>query len=75
MVELDGVANAESLGGGIDDYVSAVLVEGLANAESVPCTEVPGLVWSGFVVDDNFASKWGERCGVVVDGTVVVFPR
>ena len=75
MVELDGVANADSLGGGIYDFVAAVAVKGRANAESVPCAEVPGLVWSGFVVDGDFASDRAERCGVVVDGNVVVFPH
>ena len=74
MVELDGVVDAGSLGGGIDYCVASVVVEGRSNAESVPCAEVPGLVWSGFVVDGDFLSNWDERCGVVVDGTVVVFP-
>ena len=60
MVELDGVANAYSLGGGIYDCVAALVVEGRANAESVPCREVPGLAWSGFVVDGNFASDWAQ---------------
>ena len=59
MVELDGVANADSLGGGIDNFVSALVVEGQANYESVPCAEVPGLLGSGFVVDGKFASDWG----------------
>ena len=75
MVELDGVNNADSLGGGIDDFVAEVVVEGQANDESVPCAEVPGLAGSGFVVDGDFASDGAERCGVVVDGTVVVFSR
>ena len=75
MVGLDIVANADSLGGGIYDFVSEVVVEGRSNYESVPCAEVPGLAWSGFVVDVNFASDGAERCGVVVDGIIVVFPR
>ena len=75
MVKLDGVANAGSLVGGIDDCVTAVVMEGQANAKSIPCAEVTGLAWSGFVVDGDFASDWSERCGVVVDGTVVVFPH
>ena len=75
MVELNGVAYADSLGGVINDCVAAVVVEGRANAESVPCAEVPGLAWSGFFVDGDFASYWAERCGVVVDGDVVVFPH
>ena len=69
------VPNADSLGGGIDDCVAVVVVEGQANAESVQCTEVPCLAWSVFVVDGNFSSDWDERCGVVVNGTVVIFPR
>ena len=75
MVEINGVANADNLGGGIDNFVSAVLVEGRANAESVPCTELPGLVWSGFVVDGDFTSDGAKQCGVVVDRTVVVLPQ
>ena len=74
MVEIDGVANADSLGGGIDNCVTAVVVEVRSNAESVPCAEFLGLVWSGFVVDGDFTSDWDERCGVVIDGTVVIFP-
>ena len=50
-------------------------MEGQANAESVTCAEVPGFLWSVFVLDGDFASDGAERCGVVVDGTVVVFPR
>ena len=75
MVELDGIANADSLGGGIYNFVAEVVVEGRANAESVTCAEVPGLAWSVFVVDGDFASDGAERCGVLVYGTVVVFPR
>ena len=75
MVELNGVANTDSLGGGIYNFVAAVVVEGRANAESVLSAEVPGLAWSRFVVDGDFASNWGERCGGVVDGNVIVFPR
>ena len=56
MVELDGVDNEDILGGGIDDCVAALVVKGQANTESVPCAEVPGLAWSRFVVDGNFAS-------------------
>ena len=75
MVELDGVANADIIGDGIYYFVAAVVVEGRANAESVTCAEVLGLAWYGFVVDGYFASDGAERCGVVVDGTVVVFPH
>ena len=75
MVELNCVANADSLGDGIGDCVAAVVMEGQANSESIPCAEVPGLAWSGFVVDGKFASNWAEQCGVLVDGTVVVFPH
>ena len=74
MVKLDGAANEDSLGGGIYDFVAEVVVEGRSNAESVTCKEVPGLAWSGFVVDRKFASDGAERCGIIVDGTVVVLP-
>ena len=57
MVELNGIANADSLGGGIYDFVAEVVVEGRANAESVTCAEVPGLAWSGLVVNRDFASN------------------
>ena len=40
-----------------------------------PCAEVPYLAWSGFVVDGNFASDWAERCGAIVNRTVVIFLR
>ena len=74
MVELDGIANADSLGGGIYDFVAEVVEEVQANAESITCAEVPGLAWSGFVVDGKFASDGAELCGIIVDGTVVVLP-
>ena len=70
MVELNGVANADSLGGDIEDCVAAVVVEGRANAESVSFAEVPSLAWSRFVVDVDFVSDWAEQCGVVVDGVM-----
>ena len=41
MVELDGVADADNLGGGIYDFVAAVVVKGRANAEPVTGAEVP----------------------------------
>ena len=75
MVEIGGVSNVDSLGGGIYDFVAAIVVEGRANAESGTCAEVPDFVWSGFVVDGDFSSDGNERCGVVVDGTVVVLPH
>ena len=75
VVELDGVADVDSLGGGIYNFVAAVVVEVRSNAESVLCAEVPGLVWYGFVVDGDFASDGAEQCGAVVDGTIVVLPH
>ena len=75
MVEIDGVANADSLGGGIYDFVATVVMEGQANAEYVLCAEVSGIAWSGLFMDGDFASDGNEQCGVVVDGTVVLFPR
>ena len=64
-----------SLFGGINDCVAAVLVEGLNDAESVLCAGNPCLAWSGFVVDGDFSYNWAERFGVVVNRTVVIFPR
>ena len=74
MVEIDGVANTYSIGGGINNCVAAVVVEGRANSESIPCAEVPGIAWSGFVVDGDFVSDWAKRCGVLVTRNVVIFP-
>ena len=70
MVELDCVANADIIGGGINDCVSTV-----SNAESVPCVEVSYLAWARFVVDGDFESNWAERCGVVVNRNFLIFPR
>ena len=41
VVELDGVADADSLGGGIYNFVASVVVEGQNDAEAVTGTEVP----------------------------------
>ena len=41
MVELDGVANADSLGGGIYNFVAELVVEGRAKFEPVTGAEVP----------------------------------
>ena len=41
VVELDGVADADSLGGGIYDFVAAKVVEGQSDAEPVMGAEVP----------------------------------
>ena len=73
MVELDGVANVDNLGGDIYDFVVEVVVEGRSNTEPITGAEVPCLACSGFVVDGNFAFDGAERCGVIVDGTIVVF--
>ena len=75
MVELNGIANADSLGGSIYDFLAEVVVEGRSNAESITFVEVPGLALSVFFVDGDFASDGAERCGIVVYGTVVLFPR
>ena len=73
MVELYGVDNADRLGDGIYNFVTAVVVDGRANAEPVLCAEVPGIARSRFVVDGDFSSDGAERCGIVIYGTVVVF--
>ena len=75
VVELDGVTEADSLGGGIYEFVSSVVVEVQADAEPVMCAEVPLFACSRFGVDGDFASDGSEQCGIVVDGTVVVFPH
>ena len=75
MVELYGVDNADRLGDGIYNFVTAVVVDGRANAEPVLCAEVPGIARSRFVVDGYFSYDGDERCGVIVDGTVVLFPQ
>ena len=75
MVESDGVDNADSLGGGIYNFVAELVVEGRAKFKPVTGAEVPCLACSGFVVVGDFASAGSERCGVIVDGTVVVFPH
>ena len=54
--------------------MTAVVVEGRADAKPITGAEVPLIACSGFVVNGNFASDGDKRCGVVVDGTVVVFP-
>ena len=41
VVELDGVYDADSLGGGIYGVVAAVVVENRADAETVTGAEVP----------------------------------
>ena len=41
MVELDGVTDADSLGGGIYDFVEEVVVEGRSDAETITGAEVP----------------------------------
>ena len=40
MVELNGVADADSFGGGIYNFMAVVVVEGRANAETVTGAEV-----------------------------------
>ena len=51
MVELDGAANADSLGGGINDYVAAVVCcrdEPMLNPSCAQKSDVlhgPGLLW------------------------------
>ena len=75
VVEFDSVANEDILGGGIYDFVPELVVDGRYNAYFFTCREVPGLAWSGFVVDGDFASDWSERCGVVVNRTIVILPH
>ena len=75
MCTIDGVADADSLGGGIFNFVAAVVVECRDDDEPITGAEVLLLACSGFVLDGEKAFYGAERCGVVVDGTVVVFPR
>ncbi len=58
MVEVDHVGDAEGLGFGIDDVMTAVMRKGDAIVESVRAAEVPGEAGGWLVVDDDGAAKW-----------------
>jgi hypothetical protein len=74
MAEVDSVRDVEGLGFGIDDAMAAVMLKGDANVESVRAAEVPGAASGWLIVGDDWAAKWEERGGIVVEGAIEVFP-
>ncbi len=74
VTEVNCVGDAEGLGFGINDMMAAVMLEGDTNIESVRAAEVPGAMGGWLVVDDDWAAKWQEKGGIVVEGTIEVCP-
>ena len=72
VTEFDGVGEQQGLGGVVHDVKAAVLVEGGADVEAVTGPKVPRLASVGLVVDEGFASKRANWCGVVAMGAAEV---
>ena len=74
MTKLDGVGDKEGFGVGVDDLEAAVVVESGSNVETRASVESPGELHGGFVVDDDWTSHGAQRGGIVVEGSMEVFP-
>ncbi len=74
VTEVNCIGDVEGLGFGIDDVMAAVMLERDANIESVRAAEVPGAAGGWLVVDDDGATKWQARGGIVVEGAIEVCP-
>jgi hypothetical protein len=58
MMEVDHVRDAEGLGFGNNDAMSAIMLNGDANIESVRAAEVPGAASGWLIVGDDRAAEW-----------------
>jgi hypothetical protein len=74
MMEVNSVRDGEGLGFGIDDAVTAVMLQIETNVESVRVAEVPGAASGWLIVGDDRVAKWEKRGGIVVEGAIKVFP-
>ncbi len=74
MAKLDGVGDKEGFGVRIDNLEGAVVVESGSDIETRASAESPGESHGGFVVDDDWTSHGAQRSGVIVEGSMEVFP-
>ena len=74
MADVDGVGDNYGLRFGFDGPLAAVVIEGDTRAESILVTEIPGVAITSFFVDDDWEAQRDEGGGVVVKGTIEVFP-
>ena len=74
MAKLDGVGDKKGFGVGIDNLEAAVVVESGPNIETRAAMEIPGELHGGFVVDDDWTPHGAQRGGIVVEGSMEVFP-
>ena len=74
MTKLDGVGDKEGFGVGIDDLEAVVVVESGSNVEARASMESPGESRGGFVVDDDWTSHGAQQGGIIVEGSMEVFP-
>ena len=70
--DFDGVQDDGGFDGGVDDFKTAVVLEGGANCEAFAAAVVPQTMVAGFGVDDNGRAERGDGCGVEVEGAVEV---
>jgi len=74
VTKLDGVGDKERFGVGIDDLEAVVVVESGSDVETRASAESPGGSHGGFVVDDDWTSHGAQRGGIIVEGSMEVFP-
>ena len=71
MAELDGVRDADGLGGGVDDAETAVVMQCWTEVVAIAAAKGPGAALVGLGVDDDSTTNGAKWCGGVVKGLAV----
>ena len=65
--KVDGFGDTGAVGGGVDDQVASVMVQGRANVPALFAVRVPGGAVAGWFEDNNFATRRCEGCTIEIE--------
>ena len=75
VVEFDSVSDDDRFCVFGQHLVATVVLKSWSQVEALKCMEVPRVVDSGFVVDENTASRRAQGCGIKVVQAKQIMPR
>jgi hypothetical protein len=67
-----GVGYSFCIGGPCPDAVVSVVVKGRAKVPTFDGVRSPCLLYIGFLMNENFGARWGDRGAVEVKGAMYV---
>ena len=74
MAKFDSVREEKGLGFAVYDMEATIVLESDANVEAIASAEVPRLARARLVVDEDLASGWTDGSGVIIEGSIEIFP-